>query len=143
MRRAFVCLAVAALAAGAALAKPAVLRQGAALRAQPSASAAALASLPEGALVDVKRRGPRWSLVAVEGRRGYVVTPLLQRAEVIPAPPEAGPGVEAPPYDSSTNPNCDLGYPYSGSAPYFTGLTELRHTGPLGFFLGYHIARPC
>jgi len=41
------------------------------------------------------------------------------------------------------DPDCDRGYPYSGSARYFTGLTELRHTEPLALLLGEHVARPC
>jgi len=35
------------------------------------------------------------------------------------------------------------GYPYSGSSPYFSGLTELRHSEPLGALFGYHVYRPC
>jgi hypothetical protein len=43
----------------------------------------------------------------------------------------------------ASDPGCDRGYPYSGSARYFTGLTELRHSGPLALLLGEHVARPC
>jgi hypothetical protein len=48
-----------------------------------------------------------------------------------------------PPGDPN-DPTCDLGYPYSGSAPYFwTPTTFLRHTGPLALLLGEHVERPC
>jgi len=143
MTRAPVFFLFAALAAANAQAKPAMLREAAALTAKPGGGAA-LAQAPEGAIVDLERRGPRWSRVTFEGRRGYVTTALLDdAAAVVPAPPEAPAAGGATPYDPAANPGCDLGYPYSGSARYFTGLNELRHSGPLGFFLGYHVARPC
>ncbi len=60
--------------------------------------------------------------------------------EVSPAGP-APHAVNAPPaYD----PNCDYGYPYSGSGRYFAEpLTDLRHSEPLGALLGYHLRYPC
>jgi uncharacterized protein YraI len=112
--------------AGEALAHEAIVGQVAALRAGPGAARRAIATLPAGAQVDVAATRRGWSLVSYEGLRGYVASEALAAAAV-------------PSGDS----NCDLGYPYSGSAAYFNGLTELRHSGPLGFFLGWHIRRPC
>lgn len=122
------CLAaLAALCAGEALAHEAIIAQVAALRAGPGAARRAIATLPAGAPVDVVATRRGWSLVSHEGLRGYVASEALSAAAAVP----------------SADPNCDLGYPYSGSAAYFNGLTELRHSGPLGFFLGYHVRRPC
>ena len=121
------CLAaLAALCAGDALAHEAIVAHVAALRAGPGAARRAIATLPAGAPVDVVTTRRGWSLVSYEGLRGYVASEALAAAAV-----------------PSGDPDCDLGYPYSGSAAYFNGLTELRHSGPLGFFLGYHIRRPC
>ena len=94
------------------------------LRSGPGARYPVVVAAPEGATLKVLRYDAEWSRVSVEGRRGYVPTGLV-------APPPA-PG-----------PSCDYGYPYSGSARYFTGLTEIRHGGPLGLLLGTHIQRPC
>ena len=118
--------AFAVLGAGGALAHEAIVAQVAALRAGPGAARHVLATLPAGAPVDVVTTRRGWSLVSYEGLRGYVASEALAAAAV-----------------PSGDPDCDLGYPYSGSAAYFNGLTELRHSGPLGFFLGYHVRRPC
>lgn len=104
------------------------------LRAGPSAHARVLAVLAEGAevIVEAIHQGARhdWTFVTVAGLRGYVASSAL----------------EPRPYASTLaaeNPHCDLGYPYSGSSVYFTGLTELRTSEPLGALLGYHVQRPC
>jgi len=127
-------------AAQGAIAEPAILRAAASLRSGPAEGRAALETLPKGAAVDIERRGRRWSLVSYEGRRGYVATSAVGDPEVLAGPAEAGARGPGDPND----PNCDRGYPYSGSAAFFRGgLTELRHSEPLGFFFGYHIDRPC
>jgi hypothetical protein len=104
------------------------------LRARPSVHARALAVLAEGVEVIVESidQGARhdWTFVTVAGLRGYVAT-----AELAPQPYASTLAAE--------NPHCDLGYPYSGSSVYFTGLTELRTSEPLGALFGYHIQRPC
>jgi hypothetical protein len=104
------------------------------LRAAPSVHARVLGVLAEGVevIVESVRQGARhdWTFVTVAGLRGYVATAAL-------APQ---------PYTSTLaaeNPHCDLGYPYSGSSVYFSGLTELRTSEPLGALFGYHIQRPC
>jgi hypothetical protein len=104
------------------------------LRAAPNVHARVLAVLAEGVEVIVEsiRQGARhdWTFVTVAGLRGYVPA-----AELAPQPYASTLAAE--------NPHCDLGYPYSGSSVYFTGLTELRTSEPLGALLGYHIQRPC
>jgi hypothetical protein len=92
------------------------------LYARPSVRSAALVRLAPGTdvfLEDLGRNG--WSRIAVGEFEGYVQTGAL----------------------SPWNPWCDQGYPYSGSARYFEGLTELRTSTPLGFFFGDHVRRPC
>lgn len=92
------------------------------LHAKPSARSATLALLGAGLEVTVESaRGDGWSRVSTGEFSGFVRSAAIA------------------PY----NPGCDLGYPYSGSARYFDGLTAMRTSGPLGFFLGYHVARPC
>jgi hypothetical protein len=104
------------------------------LRAAPNVHARVLAVLAEGVEVIVEsiRQGARhdWTFVTVAGLRGYVPA-----AELAPQPYASTLAAE--------NPHCDLGYPYSGSSVYFTGLTELRTSEPLGALLGYHVQRPC
>jgi len=104
------------------------------LRAAPNVHARVLAVLAEGVEVIVEsiRQGARhdWTFVTVAGLRGYVPA-----AELAPQPYASTLAAE--------NPHCDLGYPYSGSSVYFTGLTELRTSEPLGDLLGYHVQRPC
>ncbi len=101
------------------------------LRAQPSVHARVLAEGAE-VIVESPRQGARhdWTFVTVAGLRGYVASAAL-----------------APQSYASTlaaeSPHCDHGYPYSGSSVYFTGLTELRTSEPLGALFGYHIQRPC
>ncbi len=102
------------------------------LRARPAVNARIYGVLAAGAMVLVESSHGGWSLVAVDELRGYIPSSAL-------APLELRENTAM----SAENPHCDLGYPYSGSSVYFTGLTELRHSGPLGALLGYHIARPC
>ena len=104
------------------------------LRAAPNVHARALAVLAEGVEVigESIHQGALhdWTFVTVAGLRGYVPA-----AELAPQPYASTLAAE--------NPHCDLGYPYSGSSVYFTGLTELRTSEPLGALFGYHIQRPC
>ncbi len=104
------------------------------LRAGPSNHARVLGVIAEGVevMVESVHQGARhdWTFVTVAGLRGYVAA-----AELAPQPYASTLAAE--------NPHCDLGYPYSGSSVYFTGLTELRTSEPLGALLGYHIQRPC
>jgi hypothetical protein len=99
------------------------------LRARPAVAAPIVTTLGEGVEVVVRSSRRGWSLVSAGEAGGYVPTSALVRA--------------SPYVGHEPNPNCDLGYPYSGSSVYFTGLTELRHSGLLGALLGYHISRPC
>ncbi|QGM44782.1 SH3 domain-containing protein [Methylocystis heyeri] len=123
------CMAIAAGVAfnGSALAE--ILTREICLRARPAANAAVVGTLGEGAEVAVQSSRRGWSLVGVGGARGYVPTSALARL--------------APYSANEPNPNCDLGYPYSGSSVYFTGLTALRTEGPLAALFGRHISRPC
>jgi len=92
------------------------------LHAKPSARSATLAVLGAGLEVTVERaRGDGWSRVSAGEASGWLRGSALA------------------PY----NPGCDLGYPYSGSARYFDGLTALRTSEPLGFIFGRHVSRPC
>jgi hypothetical protein len=109
-----------------------VLEQTANLRVRPAANSRIIDVLPAGAEVVVVRANRRWLLVSSGDLRGYVARSALASSrngetEVFAA----------------ENPNCDQGYPYSGSSPYFSGLTELRHSEPLGALFGYHVYRPC
>ncbi len=108
------------------------LVQGVELRSRPTANTRIYGVLAAGTTVLVESSRQGWSLVAVDELRGYIPSSAL-------APLELRENTAM----SAENPHCDLGYPYSGSSVYFTGLTELRHSGPLGALLGYHIARPC
>jgi hypothetical protein len=114
--------------------RAATLSAEAKLRAQPGVHARVLGVLAEGVevIIESPRQGARhdWSFVTVAGLRGYVVS-----AALAPQPYASTLAVESP--------HCDLGYPYSGSSVYFTGLTELRTSEPLGALLGYHVQRPC
>jgi hypothetical protein len=109
-----------------------VLIQSVDLRARPTTNARIYGVLAAGATVLVESSHRGWSLVAFDELRGYIPSSAL-------APLELRENTAM----SAENPHCDLGYPYSGSSVYFTGLTELRHSGPLGALLGYHIYRPC
>ena len=117
-----------------AIAETEVFTQTTVLRAGPKKNAAILAVIPEGAAVDVLDRGRFWSIAIYGGMRGYFANVNIIRK-----------GAYLSPHEVMTleNPGCDFGYPYSGSSYYFTGLTELRHTGILGALLGEHIYRPC
>ncbi len=85
--------------------------------------------LDAGTEVAVERSEHGWSLVSAPNMRGYLPSRVVRTA--------------TPQIETARNPNCDLGYPYSGSSAYFGGLTELRTSGPLGALFGYHISRPC
>jgi hypothetical protein len=104
------------------------------LRAEPRNHARVLGVLAAGVEVIVESvgRGPRhdWTFVTVAGLRGYVAN-----AALAPQPGASTLAIE--------DPHCDLGYPYSGGGVFFTGLTELRTSEPLGALFGYHIRRPC
>ncbi|HYA81526.1 MAG TPA: hypothetical protein VED87_11420 [Methylocystis sp.] len=131
MRRAFVVFVLLAVACDTAAAQ--YLARAVALRVDPDSHAPIIAMLPRGARVAVSP-GPRpgWSSLLVGEISGFASNRSLILAE--------GP-VDAEAYAISQA--CDLGYPYSGSAPYFGGLTALRTSGPLSLLLGEHIARPC
>lgn len=134
MRRAISAMAFAICAFWGCPSWAAVVSAEAKLHAGPSVHARVLGVLAEGVevIVESVHQGARhdWTFVTVAGLRGYVAAAEL-----------------APQLYASTlaaeNPHCDLGYPYSGSSVYFTGLTELRTSEPLGALLGYHIQRPC
>lgn len=103
------------------------------MRAGPGLHFREVMTAPPGAALSMLREGRVWSRVETGGRKGYVVTADLF------GPPPAHP-VLPPPLD----PNCDYGYPYSGSGQYFaTPLNNLRHSAPLGALLGYHVRYPC
>ncbi len=68
------------------------------------------------------------------------VEPRFSRAESITK--EVAPR-ERPSAVASRDRHCGPAYPYSGSNVYFTGLTELRTSEPLGALFGYHVQRPC
>ena len=124
MRRSLLAVVICVLAGPAGAADAIIVREPFVVRSGPGHAYPVVVAAPEGAALDVLRYDAQWSRVSVDGRRGYVPTALV-------APPPV-PG-----------PSCDYGYPYSGSARFFTGLTELRHSGPLGLLLGTHIQRPC
>lgn len=124
MLRSLLAVVICLLASPVIAANAVAVRQPFVVRSGPGEKFPVVVSAPEGAVLDVLRYDAAWSRVSVDGRRGYVPTALV-------APPPA-PG-----------PDCDYGYPYSGSARYFGGLTELRHSGPLGLLLGTHVQRPC
>ncbi len=119
---------------GAAAAEICVFPDGAILRAGPSRNAKALIVVPPGGEAEVVDYGRYWTIVAFGGVRGYIARAAIIRKGAYLSPLEVM---------SLENPGCDLGYPYSGSGRYFTGLTELRHTGLLGALLGEHVYRPC
>lgn len=121
-----------ALWAGSAAARPLALAQEAALRAGPGLRYRVIAALPAGTSVDVLRHGRVWTRVAVDGQRGYIAAVELVFHD---APRGVASGAD--------DPACDYGYPYSGSGAYFTGLTALRHSEPLGYLLGFHRRWPC
>jgi len=134
MRRPLLALAtiLAALAiAGQAAADILILAEPADLRAGPGGRHRVVASAPAGAKLRVLREGRQWTKVSLDDRVGYVAT-----SRIIEASPAA-----ATPVD---DPTCDYGYPYSGSGLFFSPPhTQFRHSGPLGFFLGYHRRYPC
>lgn len=102
------------------------------LRAGPGPHHRVVAAAPAGATLVLLRDGTEWTRVSLDGRRGYVASSQI----IATARP-----VGVPPVD---DPTCDYGYPYSGSGAYFAGgLTELRHSEPLGFLFGYHRFYPC
>ncbi|WP_036282927.1 SH3 domain-containing protein [Methylocystis sp. ATCC 49242] len=118
-------------AAGQAAANMLTLAEPVQLRAGPGARHRVVASAPAGATLVVLRDGEQWTKVSLDGRRGYVAT-----ATLVEAPP-----VAVAPAD---DPTCDYGYPYSGSGLFFSPPhTQFRHSGLLGFFLGYHRRYPC
>lgn len=102
------------------------------LRAGPGLHFRYVLTAPPGAELTMLQGGRIWSRVSVDGRRGYVVTADLVGP---PAPPRLPPPVD---------PNCDYGYPYSGSGQYFaTPLNSIRHGQLFGALLGYHVRYPC
>jgi hypothetical protein len=117
-----------------ALAEPVVFPQDVILRAGPRKNAPILTVIPAGAEVDVLDARRFWVIAVYGGMRGYFATVNIIRKGAYLAPHEVL---------SLQSPACDFGYPYSGSSRYFTGLVELRHTGPLGALLGEHVYRPC
>jgi len=103
------------------------------LRADPQTRAKILVIAPAGANVRVYDSGRAgWSAVAIGELLGFTPTKRLKLTDI----PEGDAAAVAV--------SCDFGYPYSGSAPYFSsGLTPLRTSEPLSFLFGRHIARPC
>lgn len=131
MPRPLLALVLFLVAAGAAAAHELTLAEPVELRARPELRHRVAATAPAGATLEVLREGPTWTRVSLNGRRFYAPTSQLAGA----APPAVSP---------ADDPTCDYGYPYSGSGAYFAGgLTELRHSEPLGFLLGYHRRYPC
>jgi len=131
MPRALMILALLAATCGPAAAQ--YLARAAALRAGPDPRAPIIAMLPKGARVAVAPAPrPGWSALLVGEISGFARNSTLILSE--------GP-VDAEAYAVSQA--CDLGYPYSGSAPYFGGPAALRTSGPLSLLLGEHVARPC
>lgn len=122
---------LAALWVFAGVAQAEYLASDARLRSAPQGEAPVVAVLPAGARARVEPAPRGWSLLIIGGLRGYARTDALR----LTLQPEG----EAAALASS----CDLGYRYSGSAGYFTGLTALRTSGPLSLLLGRHVARPC
>ncbi len=120
--------------AGAAVAEPIVLPEGAVLRAGPGRNAAVLTVIPPGGQAEALDYGRYWRLVSFGGQRGYLHVANVIRKGAYLSPVEAL---------SLESPGCDLGYPYSGSSRYFRNLTELRHTGILSALFGEHVYRPC
>jgi len=106
-----------------------IVMQDAVLRARPTEKARIVGALGAGAEVFVEGSRHGWSLVSVNEIRGYLPSRALARL--------------APYSANEPNPHCDLGYPYSGSSVFFSGLTALRTEGPLAALFGRHISRPC
>ncbi len=100
------------------------------LRATPNFDAPGFQKLEPGANVRIVGRAHRgWRLTQVGEVYGFLPD------EALAPTPRLDLG--------DANPYCDLGYPTSGSARYFLGLTALRTTGPLSLLLGEHVQRPC
>ncbi|WP_424361591.1 SH3 domain-containing protein [Methylocystis parvus] len=132
MRRSICALttALALLASGASLAEVVTLRSPVDLRAKPGRNRPVLFTVATGGEVDVLKDGREWVLVAFRGEPFYASAAQLTNATPSDLP--------------SADPTCDYGYPYSGSGAFFARpLAQLRHSEPLGFFLGYHRYYPC
>ncbi|QGM98174.1 SH3 domain-containing protein [Methylocystis parvus] len=115
---------------GGALAQIVTLREPVDLRAKPGARRPIIVTVAPGGSVEVLKDGREWVLVGFEGRRFYAAAAQLTNATPSDVP--------------SVDPTCDYGYPYSGSGQLFMRpLARLRHSEPLGFFLGYHRFYPC
>lgn len=100
------------------------------LRAKPGVKRPVVVTVAAGGEVDVLKDGREWALVSFQGRPLYASTAQLTNATPSDLP--------------SPDPTCDYGYPYSGSNLFFARpLTQLRHSEPLGFLLGYHNYYPC
>lgn len=132
MRRFLCALTMVFLAgAGPAAAQWLTLHEPVDLRARPGAKPPVVVAAPAGAELYIYEIGGKWIPVYFEGQRFYA--PAVQLAAAAPSD-QPGP-----------DPTCDYGYPYSGSGLYFTArpLTQLRHSEPFGFLLGYHRFYPC
>ncbi|PPD43087.1 MAG: hypothetical protein CTY15_10820 [Methylocystis sp.] len=100
------------------------------LRAKPGVRRPVVVIAPIGADVTVLDDRRDWVLVSFDGRQLYA--PVAQLVAATPTH-QAGP-----------DPTCDYGYPYSGSGYFFSReLTQMRHSGPPGFLLGFHRFYPC
>lgn len=119
------------VAAAPALARPADVVRPTQLRSGPGERFAPVGMLEPGSTVNVIRPGVVWSRASFADFVGFVRNRDLRKL----MPRDETPG--------GLDPWCDAGYPYSGSARYFTGLTALRHTGFAGALLGEHVYRPC
>jgi uncharacterized protein YraI len=133
MRR-FVCALMTVLALlasiGASFAESVTLRTPVDLRAKPGVKRPVIVTVAAGEDIDVLKDGREWVLVSFRGQPFYASAVQLTNA--------------APSNLPSVDPTCDYGYPYSGSNLFFARpLAQLRHSDPLGFFLGYHRYYPC
>ena len=115
---------------GAAFAEALTLHDPVDLRTRPGAKRPIALTVPAGGELIILGEGDKWVPVAFEGRRFYA-----PYAQLVAASPSDQP---------APDPTCDYGYPYSGSNYFFTRpLAQLRHSEPLGAFLGYHRFYPC
>ena len=86
--------AVAGLAGGSAVARPACLYQDANLRGGPGSSYYLIGTIPAPAPVVLVRLGIKWSLISYDGETGYVATAHLSPGKGVPNdPPPSAPSL--------------------------------------------------
>lgn len=129
MRLLILTLMFAAAMSGAASAMKLQLAYPVTLHAGPERHYEPIGAAAVGEWIRILRDDPRWTRIAMDdGRRFFVATVDLMTVSAQP----------------TLTSGCDFFYPYSGSNHYFYGgLTEARHSEPLGALLGYHRAYPC